>query len=80
MRKTNVTLKRGSARLQVIQKKMEHFNVLKNQKINSLTSHYAVNMPLHGKNISNEEKKPMCSHNMELLAIHVVPKFIIVLA
>ena len=66
--------------MQVIPKKMEHFNVLKNQKINSLTLHYTVKMPLHGRNISDEEKKPMCSHNLELLDVHVVPKFIIVLA
>ena len=59
---------------------MEHFNVLKNKKINSLTSHYTMNMPLQRRNISDEEKKPMCRHNLELLAVHVVPKFIIVLA
>ena len=46
---------------------MADFNVLKNQKINSLTLHYIVKMPLHGRNISDEEKKPMCSHNLELL-------------
>ena len=68
--KKSVTLKWGSGRLQIIPKKMEHFNVLKNHKINNLTLHYTMKMPLHGINISDEEKKPICS---------VVPKFIIVL-
>ena len=35
------------------------------------------NFPKEG--VFDEEKKPMCSHNLELLAVHVVPKFIIVL-
>ena len=66
--------------MQVVPKQNGAHQFIENQKINSLTSHYIVNMPLHGSNISDEEKTPMCSHNMELLVVHVVPKFIIVLA
>ena len=59
-RKKNVTLKRGSGRLQIIQEKMQHFSVAENQKINSLTLHYTLNMPLHGRHIFDEEKTSMC--------------------
>ena len=27
-------------------------------------------MPLHGRNISDEEKKPMCSHNLEMCRLN----------
>ena len=57
-----------------IDKKFSELTVLQNSKKGfQITSHYKVNMELHGKNFSDEEKTPMCCIKQQENRLYSIP-------